>query len=155
MSRACTWRILRYSTHNILGCLTCRKRKVKCDETKPVCGRCHRLQRPWTWIHELQVIHHGWRQNSTLVDTSTAGQTGLQLPRASGQNFMIELPNVSRATIPYVHHFITFCCRFLVYSNDNEGNPFQEELIPLASSSPALLHSMAALVVGHLLRSQC
>jgi hypothetical protein len=61
---------------------------------------------------------------------------------------MIELPNVSRATIPYVHHFITFCCRFLVYSNDNEGNPFQEELIPLASSSPALLHSMAALVLA-------
>ncbi|KAH7418162.1 fungal-specific transcription factor domain-containing protein [Cadophora sp. MPI-SDFR-AT-0126] len=53
-----------------------------------------------------------------------------------------------------MHHFITFCCRFLAYSNDNEGNPFQEDLIPLASSSPALLHSMTALAAGHLSRSQ-
>ena len=22
------------------GCTTCRKRRIKCDETKPVCGRC-------------------------------------------------------------------------------------------------------------------
>ncbi|RDW59905.1 hypothetical protein BP6252_12992 [Coleophoma cylindrospora] len=26
-----------------LGCLTCRKKKVKCDETLPACGRCQRL----------------------------------------------------------------------------------------------------------------
>jgi hypothetical protein len=56
--------------------------------------------------------------------------------------------------VPYIHHFVTFCCRFLAYSNDNEGNPFQEELVPLATSSPALLHSMAALAAGHLSRSQ-
>ncbi|PMD36567.1 hypothetical protein L207DRAFT_433700 [Hyaloscypha variabilis F] len=72
----------------------------------------------------------------------------------SGQNFVIEFPNVDRSTVPYLHHFVTFCCRFLAYSNDNEGNPFQEELVPLATSSPALLHSMAALAAGHLSRGQ-
>jgi hypothetical protein len=56
--------------------------------------------------------------------------------------------------IPYIHHFISFCCRFLVYANDSEGNPFQEELVPLAVQSPALLHSMAAVAAGHLSRSQ-
>lgn len=56
--------------------------------------------------------------------------------------------------MPYIHHFTTFCCRFLAYSNDNGGNPFQEELVPLATSSPALLHSMAALAARHLTRSQ-
>jgi hypothetical protein len=72
----------------------------------------------------------------------------------SGQNFVIEFPNVDRATVPYIHHFITFCSRFLIFSNDSEANPFQEEMVPLASSSPALLHSMAALAAGHLARSQ-
>lgn len=71
-----------------------------------------------------------------------------------GQNFVIEFPNVDRPTVPYLHHFVTFCCRFLAYSNDNEGSPFQEELVPLATSSPALLHAMAALAAGHLTRSQ-
>ncbi|KAH9204654.1 hypothetical protein DL95DRAFT_280686, partial [Leptodontidium sp. 2 PMI_412] len=37
-----------------LGCLTCRKRKVKCDEAKPICGRCQRLRRECTWSDELQ-----------------------------------------------------------------------------------------------------
>ncbi|KAF7548813.1 hypothetical protein G7Z17_g6807 [Cylindrodendrum hubeiense] len=31
------------------GCHTCRRRKVKCDETKPVCRRCARLSRPCDW----------------------------------------------------------------------------------------------------------
>ncbi|CAK7224458.1 hypothetical protein SEUCBS140593_005576 [Sporothrix eucalyptigena] len=28
------------------GCLTCRSRKVKCDEARPACGNCTRLKRP-------------------------------------------------------------------------------------------------------------
>jgi hypothetical protein len=66
----------------------------------------------------------------------------------------VEFPNVDRATIPYIHHFVTYCCRFLAYSNDSEGNPFQEALVPLAVTNPALLHSMAAVAAGHLARSQ-
>ena len=66
----------------------------------------------------------------------------------------MEFPNIDRATIPYIHHFVTFCCRFLAYSNDSEGNPFEEALVPLAVSSPALLHSMVAVAAGHLARSQ-
>jgi hypothetical protein len=74
--------------------------------------------------------------------------------RPSGQRFVVEFPNVNRATIPYLHHFITFCSRFLLYPNDSEGNPVQEELVPLAVQSPALLHSMAAVAAGHLSRGQ-
>lgn len=137
------------------GCLTCRKRKVKCDETKPKCGRCLRLQRECTWSDQLQVIPH--RQTAdgvAAILTGSSRSQSIQMNSLSGQNFVIEFPNVDRSTVPYIHHFITFVCRFLAYSNDNEGNPFQEELIPQATSSPALLHSMAALAAGHLARSQ-
>jgi len=66
----------------------------------------------------------------------------------------MEFPNIDRPTLQYIHHFITFSSRFLCYSNDNESNPFQEELFPQANSSPALLHSMAAVAAGHLSRTQ-
>lgn len=69
-------------------------------------------------------------------------------------NFVVEFPNVDRNTMPYLHHFMTFCCRFLVYPNDSEGNPFQDQLVPMAVGNPALLHSMAAVAAGHLTRSQ-
>jgi hypothetical protein len=34
----------------LLGCLTCRVRKVKCDETHPLCNNCSNLnvQRRWS-----------------------------------------------------------------------------------------------------------
>lgn len=78
----------------------------------------------------------------------------LHLSSPSGQNFVVEFPGIDRATIPYLHHFVTFCSRFIAYPNDSEMNPFQEELVPLAVASPALLNSMAALAAAHLSRSQ-
>ena len=42
----------------------------------------------------------------------------------------------------------------LLLSNDSEGNLFQEAPISLATSSPALLHSMAVVAAGHLARNQ-
>ncbi|PMD60275.1 uncharacterized protein K444DRAFT_400147 [Hyaloscypha bicolor E] len=111
------------------GCLTCRKRKVKCGEEKPHCLRCCKLQRECTW-GDLAV-------------------TGFYI-----RNPDIGLQDLDTASLPYICHFTTFCCRFLAYSNDDNGNPFQDELVPLAGSSSALLHSMAALAAGHLARSQ-
>lgn len=124
------------------------------QETKPICSRCQRLQRECTWSDELQVIPHRRQSHQTSSPSSATSQSSMQLNRLSGQNFVMEFPNVDRAAIPYIHHFITFCSRFLCYSNDNESNPFQEDLFPQASSSPALLHSMAALAAGHLSRTQ-
>lgn len=74
--------------------------------------------------------------------------------RPSGLDFVYHYPSLDRQSVQYMHHFITFCCRFIAYPNDNEGNPFQEKLVPLASSSPALLHAMTAVSAGHLARSQ-
>ncbi|EGW33743.1 uncharacterized protein SPAPADRAFT_64973 [Spathaspora passalidarum NRRL Y-27907] len=32
------------------GCLTCKIRKKKCDETRPVCSDCQRLKKKCTWV---------------------------------------------------------------------------------------------------------
>lgn len=36
-------------TRSKTGCLTCRVKKIKCDETKPKCQRCSHGQRECTW----------------------------------------------------------------------------------------------------------
>ncbi|ESK84852.1 c6 transcription [Moniliophthora roreri MCA 2997] len=43
--------VIRFHTKSKSGCLTCRKRRIKCDETKPICRKCYRrdlecVQRP-------------------------------------------------------------------------------------------------------------
>lgn len=141
-------------TNHTKGCLTCRKRKVKCDELKPNCAKCQRLQRPCVWSEDLQVSPNSQSRAHQYSLGSASRPGSVSLSRPSGQRFVVEFPNVNRATIPYIHHFITFCCRFLAYPNDSEGNPFQDNLVPLAVQSPALLHAMAAVAAGHLSRSQ-
>jgi hypothetical protein len=121
-------------------------------ETKPICSRCQRLQRECTWSDELQIVPHKKRHGSSSA--TAASSSTMHLTHFAGQNFVMEFPNIDRPTLQYIHHFITFSSRFLCYSNDNESNPFQEELFPQASSSPALLHSMAAVAAGHLSRTQ-
>lgn len=101
----------------------------------------------------MQVVRQPSFSSSITASSSTLNNA-LELSSPSGQSFVVEFPNVDRATIPYLHHFVTFCSRFLAYSNDSEGNPFQELLVPLAVSSPALLQSMAAVAAGHLARAQ-
>jgi hypothetical protein len=116
---------------------------------KPVCGKCTRLKRVCIWSEDVQILASTRRQQYAIVTA-----TNKVMNNFSGQDFMLEFPGVDSSTLPYIHHFVTFCCRFLVYPNDSEGNPFEEQLVPLAIASPALLHSMAAVAAGHLTRGQ-
>ena len=38
------------------GCASCKRRKVKCDEVKPLCGPCEKKGVPCPYQHELQSI---------------------------------------------------------------------------------------------------
>ncbi|KAG9101784.1 hypothetical protein FRC06_002610 [Ceratobasidium sp. 370] len=42
-------------TRSKTGCLTCRVKKIKCDETKPICTKCVHGQRECTWPKDVQV----------------------------------------------------------------------------------------------------
>lgn len=127
---------------------------MKCDEERPDCRRCRRLRLKCAWAEQLM---HSVAQQAGLLSGQgdhTDPMTAMQLARPAPQTFVVEFPNASRSTMPYIKHFVTFCSRFIAYPNDAEGNPFQEELVPLATSSPALLHSMVALAAGHMARSE-
>lgn len=138
--------------HRCTGCLTCRKSKVKCDEEKPTCERCRRLQFECTWAelaHQPLARRPRDRRIELANRTAMVPSCGL-----TPSPFIVEFPMADRASLPYINHFITFCSRFLAYANDGQSNPFQQELVPLAASSPALLHSMVALAAGHMARGE-
>ncbi|KAI5461003.1 hypothetical protein BGZ63DRAFT_405438 [Mariannaea sp. PMI_226] len=64
------------------GCLTCRSRKVKCDEARPVCNNCTRLQRHCTYksrkVSRLIVTAQdtALNQSSHLNGIAPASETG-------------------------------------------------------------------------------
>ncbi|KAM0156086.1 hypothetical protein ACHAQE_006539 [Botrytis cinerea] len=100
----------------------------------------------------LATTSHGHGMSSTS-SLPTTQQLALGKTRIPKDSFVIEFPNIDKTTMPYIHHFVGFCTRFLAYANDDEGNPFKEELVPFVTTSPALLHSIIALAAGHMSRT--
>ncbi|KAI0743550.1 fungal-specific transcription factor domain-containing protein [Daedaleopsis nitida] len=71
-------------TRSKTGCLTCRAKKIKCDETKPTCVRCSHGQRECTWPEGVPTRKKPAprREPPSPVDgvdtrPSTAGSSGL------------------------------------------------------------------------------
>ncbi|KAI0358452.1 hypothetical protein OH77DRAFT_1396672, partial [Trametes cingulata] len=71
-------------TRSKTGCLTCRGKKIKCDETKPVCLRCSHGQRDCTWPEGVPTRKKPTpkREPPSPIDgvetrPSTAGSSGM------------------------------------------------------------------------------
>ncbi|OBZ68304.1 Transcriptional regulatory protein moc3 [Grifola frondosa] len=71
-------------TRSKTGCLTCRGKKIKCDETKPNCLRCTHGQRPCVWPDGVPARKKpASRRDVASVDPgldtrpSTAGSSGI------------------------------------------------------------------------------
>ncbi|PUU72698.1 fungal-specific transcription factor domain-domain-containing protein [Tuber borchii] len=123
------------------GCITCRRRKKKCDETKPECNNCIKNA----------VVCEGYPEK-------TYWQSGRQ--RAEGecrstlQLWFSELPCLidgieTRIDRVLLDHFVRNVSRILTLFNDNT-NPFQEMLLPLALQNRGLMHSLLCLSGSHL-----
>lgn len=60
------------------GCLTCRRRKKKCDEAKPVCSGCDRNKLECSWPRPHEIRRPG-RSSATAENTNrdaTPGRSG-------------------------------------------------------------------------------
>ncbi|KAF8650413.1 hypothetical protein AX16_005220 [Volvariella volvacea WC 439] len=65
-------------TRSKTGCLTCRVKKIKCDETKPNCMRCTHGQRDCTWPEGVPTRKKAVaRKESAEARPSTAGSSGI------------------------------------------------------------------------------
>jgi len=68
-------------TRSKTGCLTCRVKKIKCDETKPNCMRCTHGQRECTWPEGVPARKKTvTRKDSTDARPSTASSSTSSTP---------------------------------------------------------------------------
>jgi hypothetical protein len=71
------------------GCKTCKKRRVRCDETKPVCNRCTSLNKVCEGYEPPQVSRPTSRDSSSLIDGVRYGCSNLKQTR---QEYALEFP---------------------------------------------------------------
>ncbi|TPR07553.1 putative integral membrane protein [Aspergillus niger] len=95
------------------GCLTCRARKVRCDEAKPTCANCTRLRLQCTYKTTIQTViprqRHGSQSSGIVASAATA-------PTSTASTTSSDRPDVN--------FFHTVLCNDRL-SASNSGSPQQ------------------------------
>ncbi|KAF2147040.1 uncharacterized protein K452DRAFT_217786 [Aplosporella prunicola CBS 121167] len=122
------------------GCITCRRRKKKCDETKPHCIHCQKNNVHCEGYPPKEYWKSG-KQRTTLVR-----RTSVESPR--------DLPLLIEGVEcdldrHFLNHFHYNVSRVLSLFTDQQ-NPFKELLLPMAMRHKGLMHSLLCLSGSHL-----
>lgn len=143
------------------GCITCRRRKKKCDETKPACLNCQKnavvcegYPPKEIWKSGKQKLEDGMVlpatvfnvANLTCILSAVRRSSLTALPR--GLPFLIDgiETDIDRR---FLDHFVYEFSRVLTLIND-DSNPFKEILLPMATQHRGLMHSLMCLSGSHL-----
>ncbi|KAJ5629054.1 hypothetical protein N7490_011282 [Penicillium lividum] len=124
------------------GCITCRRRKKKCDETKPACLNCQKN----AVVCEGYPPKEIWKSGRQRVADAVRTQSLVTVPR--NLPFLIDgiETEIDRR---FLDHFVYGFSRVLTLIND-DSNPFKEILLPMATQHRGLMHSLMCLSGSHL-----
>lgn len=122
------------------GCITCRRRKKKCDETKPSCLNCQKNAVVCEGYPKKEV----WKSGKQKLEDAARvhNMVSRSLP------FLIDgiETDIDRR---FLDHFVYGFSRVLTLIND-DSNPFKEILLPMATQHRGLMHSLMCLSGSHL-----
>ncbi|KAF3490954.1 uncharacterized protein GIQ15_00471 [Arthroderma uncinatum] len=124
------------------GCITCRRRKKKCDETKPACLNCQKN----AVVCEGYPVKEVWKSGKQKIEEAARRQSFAILAR--GLPILIDgiETDIDRR---FLDHFVNDFSRVLTLIND-DSNPFKEILLPMATQHKGLMHSLMCLAGSHL-----
>lgn len=140
---------------SLTGCLTCRRRKKKCDETKPICTACTRNHQKCSWPAEIayrgprNLMFPAARQKCIRypghVDPSVplSNLTGSLLSATKA----LELTDVSTVLLT---HYLSETSNLLSSLPPGDNNPFLTVLVPLCCNDDLLMHSLLAISGSHI-----
>ncbi|ESZ91499.1 hypothetical protein SBOR_8128 [Sclerotinia borealis F-4128] len=142
------------------GCVTCRRRKKKCDEAKPRCMNCEKNAVVCEGYPEKQVWKSGKEkaeEGATLWNCQLSRAE--ELIRSTARMRRVSLPSVtlqpvihgvetSGDKVFFEHYIYRLSSIFTVEGVEN--NAFKAQLLPLAVDHVGLMHSILALSSKHI-----
>ncbi|CAI6093731.1 unnamed protein product [Clonostachys chloroleuca] len=159
------------------GCVQCKRRKIKCDESKPECGKCISFRIPCSFSPSPSAsasggacssdISHGShaergktshkirgrpRKDWSAIESSPQQESSSPASTSSSIDNNPSLLNLDQAEL--LHHFTTTTGLSLANPDDRDDpiTRFWSHNAPLVGcGSPAVLHLCLALAARHLL----
>ncbi|KAH7029290.1 fungal-specific transcription factor domain-containing protein [Microdochium trichocladiopsis] len=122
------------------GCITCRKRKKKCDEAKPRCMNCEKNAVVCEGYNEKTV----WKSGKERADEERRRQS---LPMITLQPIFqgVETPE----DMVFLNHYIHQLSGVLTVESHHK-NAFKDMLLQMAVEHTGLMHSILSLASRHI-----
>ncbi|GME42961.1 C6 transcription factor [Neofusicoccum parvum] len=124
------------------GCITCRRRKKKCDETKPACLHCQKNNVHCEGYPPKEFWKSGKQRTVPARRSSSVVSVGLPVLIDGIET------EIDRKFLDHFHYNVS---RVLSLFDDVGGNPFTKILIPMAIRHRGLMHSLLCLAGSHVL----
>ncbi|QUC22970.1 uncharacterized protein UV8b_07211 [Ustilaginoidea virens] len=123
------------------GCITCRKRKKKCDEAKPRCMNCEKNAVVCEGYHEKQI----WRSGKDKAEEERMRQASQ--PIITMQPIFHGVENAEDMIL--WKHYMNHLSNVLTVEGEAK-NAFKDIILPLANQHQGLMHSILALSSKHI-----
>ncbi|KAB5576261.1 hypothetical protein GE09DRAFT_1169950 [Coniochaeta sp. 2T2.1] len=129
------------------GCLSCKVKKVKCDQARPLCARCHRNGLPCSYSPSSSS-----KPSAAVVSSSTSTSSS---PKSIPQSLHISLfpashPSCGTPPDALLHHFQLNWASIFVLPNLGIPTTFHVPLVHLAIGRPHLLSALMSVSAAHL-----
>lgn len=127
------------------GCLTCRRRKKKCDERHPTCTGCHRNHLTCQWpTTEVAVRMRRPRRRQVLSDMTIPPELAAMVTV-----FAVPSPGLVRRLLD---HFAKHGPMWLTSRMGNRRTAILSHIFPEAMESPLILHCVLMIAAKDLLK---
>ncbi|KAF5539445.1 zn2 cys6 DNA binding protein [Fusarium mexicanum] len=113
-----------------IGCITCRGRRVKCDEIKPTCTRCH----------TARFKCEGYASNFRMVTSTSLVSAAHPVPSST----RVQMPLYYQ---PLLEEVLYFAQHFTIKPVPTNSSTYEKEarLTLATASEPAIKHALASL----------
>ncbi|KAH8818728.1 hypothetical protein DL96DRAFT_1621817 [Flagelloscypha sp. PMI_526] len=122
------------------GCLTCKSRRVKCDEVHPVCSTCSRRRDACVWTEE---------PNNALQVLPRVARMALK-PSRNHQLSVLPLNDFRLKELELLHHWTTSTLFTCIPDLPTFRYSFQISLPQIAFQHKSLLHALFAVASLHM-----
>ncbi|KAH8824015.1 hypothetical protein DL96DRAFT_244757 [Flagelloscypha sp. PMI_526] len=142
------------------GCRTCKKRKVKCDETGfPICRNCKNRGIACDWPANLapssdsppsldEASTSDFTQAMSSSPPLETGSNSVSLPISIG----LSTHTFDMASMELLHHWTTETCQWIIDGDQalHHLNAFQITVPKMAVAYPSLMHALLSIASMHI-----